>query len=216
MNALILLFYRIVTFFTRVPAKTRALQKGIRASKMPDSDSLNTHYINNQSELADIPYGAGNLGLNGCGPIALYNALKILTEDKTETLGENLDYSFLSIVSYLEHKGATLRGRFGTSPFVIYKYVRNLGYEAMLCKSKNEHKLNEFQGKFDAFISLIYNDSSSLKKGLHFICTKKNPNGSFTTHNPERIGDSLYNALNLCSNDEIRHVCSIGIKNKGV
>ncbi|MDO4188824.1 MAG: hypothetical protein Q4D29_07515 [Lachnospiraceae bacterium] len=212
MNALIILFYRIVTFFTRVPDKTRALHTLSRAEKLSKITANETGFINFQSKLTDIPYGKGDLGLNGCGPIALYNAILSLCESDYENTLVMSQCSFSSIVDYLELKGAAFKGKLGTAPTIINRYLVLRGYTTEFCTSKKESKLNEFSDKFDAFISLIYNDSHSLKKGLHFICTRKNIYGGFTSHNPERTSDNLYKTLNMCSKDEIRHVCTIGIK----
>lgn len=212
MNALILLFYRIVTFFTRVPAKTRASHTLLRASKLSDNTVLSSYYINRQADLADIPYGTGDLGLNGCGPIALFNAVRALDEDNSKFEDVTSNISLSSIVDYLELKGAAFGGKLGTSPHMIDRFLKLRGYTTKIYSGKNSTKLNNFSKEFEAFISLIYNDSKSIKKGLHFICTKKNVYGSFTTHNPDRTGDSLFKALNMCSQDEIRHVCTIGIK----
>ena len=212
MNALIILFYRIVTFFTRVPSKTRASHTLSRASKLSQMNVDGFGFINRQADLMDIPYGTGDLGLNGCGPIALYNALLSLCESDNDHSNVMSQCSFSSIVDYLELKGAAFRGKLGTSPHMINRYLTLKGYDTELFTNKNEEKLNDFSNRFDAFISLIYNDSHSLKKGLHFICTKKTAYGSFTSHNPERTSDKLYKTLNMCSSDEIRHVCTIGIK----
>ena len=203
MNALILLFYRIVTFFTRVPAKTRAHNTAVSVPLLSDYSADKSGFIDNQSALTDIPYGKGTLSANGCGPIALYNALIEMNYDSL---------ALSSIIEYLEKKGAALYGKFGTSPYSINRFLKSKGFITKLYKGKKSIKLNEFSDKFEAFISLIYNDSRSLKKGLHFICTVKTSDCLFTTHNPFHTADSLYNALKLCSDDEILHVCTIGIK----
>lgn len=203
MNALILLFYRIVTFFTRVPAKTRALNTAALIPLLGDYSADKSGFIDNQSDLSNVPYGKGTLSANGCGPIALYNALLEMNYERL---------SLSSVIEYLEKKGATLYGKFGTSPYSINRFLRSKGFSTKLYKGKSSNKLNKFSDKFEAFISLIYNDSRSLKKGLHFICTVKTSDCLFTTHNPFHTADSLYDALNLCSNNEISHICTIGIK----
>ena len=203
MNALILLFYRIVTFFTRVPAKTRALNTAVLTPLLHDYSTDKSGFIDNQSDFHGIPYGKGTLSANGCGPIALYNALIQMNYDKL---------TLSSVIEFLEKKGATLYGKYGTSPYAINHFLKSKGFITKLYKGKSSIKLNKFSDKFEAFISLIYNDSGSLKKGLHFICTVKTSDCLFNTHKPFHTADSLYNALKLCSNDEILHVCTIGIK----
>lgn len=212
MNALIILFYRIVTFFTRVPAKTRTSHTVLRASKLAQSEADDSLFINAQSDFSGIPYGNGDLSINGCGPIALYNALVSLCDSDSEHSEIMNSCSFSSIVDYLELKGAAFKGKLGTAPHVINRYLKLQGYSTKLLISRKAKKINKFTNEFDAFISLIYNDSHSLKKGLHFISVRKNDYGSFTSHNPERTADNLYKTLSMCSQDEIRHVCTIGIK----
>lgn len=209
MNALIILFYRIAALFTRVAAKSKAFQTNTRAEKLSQPENQFSSFINYQANFSNIPYGKGDLGLNGCGPIALFNAITNLNSTNSHK-----DFSFSSVVDYLETRGAAFGGRLGTAPQVINKYLKTLGYETGTLISKNQRKLNGFSDQFDTFISLIFNDSKSLKKGLHFICTCKDEHGLFTSHNPERTGDSLFGALNACSDDEIRHVYTIGIKRK--
>lgn len=230
MNALIIIFYRIAAFFTRVPRKTREKQRKIRLEKISDMATLDNTYINRQSELSYIPFGSGDIGANGCGPISVYNALLSLKnhEDElhlTANQSEGDDnivnnngtgvVSFSSIIHELEDRGAALYGKFGTSPSNIRKYLANRGFTTYTCMSKNPDRLNTFANDFDTFITIIFNDAKSLNKGLHFICSEKKQTDNdtyFLTHNPEKMGSSLYEALNNCSSYEIRHIYTIGIK----
>ena len=202
MNALILLFYRIVTIFTRARTKQMPYLQGFDDKIF----SAEGGFINDQSSLYEIPYGKGNMADNGCGPIALYNAILFLC---------NTDASkdkFLEIISYLEKTGAAFKGKLGTAPQAIRKFLIKNGFATKTFFSKNSVRLDKFSEQFDAFISIIFNDSKHISKGLHFIFIKKNTDGSFTAHNPLMNGESLYKTLDNCSCAEIRHVCTIGIK----
>lgn len=213
MNALILLFYRIVTFFTRVPKKTRHEHIEIFDTMLSKSNFFQSNYINNQWDFSDFPYGKGNIGLNGCGPVAVFNALVALKEIDTSCEDNtNVNNSFIDILHFFEKYGAALHGRFGTSPLVIRRYFSENGFITDTFKKKSPLMLNDFSNDFSAFVSIIINDKNDLRKGLHFICSKKNDVGTFTTHNPEHTGSTLFDALNKCSNDEIQHVYTIGIK----
>jgi len=200
MNALTLLFYRIITFFTRVPRKTREKHSLI----FKDFSGFSDSYIEKQTDYSDLPFGKGNFSDNGCGPIALYNALLAVGKESVPSIS--------SIISFLEHKGAVFGGRFGTSPFAIIKYIRNCGYDVTLFKKKNPDMLNEFSKTTDDFISIVQMNRESLKNGgLHFIHTHKNEDGTFTSHNPHMYGNTLFETLNSCSVYDISHICTIGI-----
>lgn len=215
MNALILLFYRIVTFFTRVPKKTRHEHIEIFDTKLTKSNFFHDNYINNQLDFSDFPYGKGNIGLNGCGPVAVFNALVALKEIDTACEDKSqINNSFIDILHFFEKYGAAFHGRFGTSPLVIRRYFSENGFITDTFKKKSALKLNDFSNEFSAFISIIFNDKNDIHKGLHFICSKKNADGTFTTHNPEHTESTLFDTLNSCSNDEIRHVYTIGIKKR--
>lgn len=215
MNALILLFYRIAALFTRVPKKTRHEHTKLFGHILPTKDILQGKYINNQGAFFDLPYGEGNVGLNGCGPIAVYNSLVALSEIDMVSGDKSLLYStFLEVLSYFEKNGATMKGRFGTSPLAIKKFFKKKGFDIGFFKKKTINKLNDFSENYSAFISIVFNDSKNIGRGLHFICTKKNEDGTFTSHNPEFIGNSLFETLNKCSYSEIRHVYTIGIKKR--
>jgi len=212
MNALILLFYKIAAFFTRVPKKSREKDIKIRSSINVDPSISSGAFINRQSNLSNLPYGSGNMGYNGCGPIAVYNALLALGKEESS---HKSDISLISVIDCLEKKGATLRGKFGTSPASIRKFLKSKGYSTGVCISKNSDKILKFANDYDIFISVVYNNKNTIKDGLHIICSEKrkkcDSNFSFTTHNPEHTSDNLYDALNMCSNNEIRHVYTVGI-----
>ena len=206
MNALILLFYRMAAFFTRVPKETRSENAEKMREILKDFPLKIDEFINNQNDLINMPFGRGSLVANGCGPVALYNAFHAVNDN----------ISFFDIVRELEKSGAALFGKFGTSPASIRLILKKKGYNTEVCRYKNPNKINDFSNKFDAFISIIYNDSRDIRKGLHFICTYKNDDGSFTTHNPNQNGNTLYDVLSLCSTNKIRHVQTIGIKKKEI
>ena len=208
MNALILLFYRIVTFFTRVEPQTCKKHAIFYAENnhLKDIES-GMNFIDDQNKLNDIPYGHKYMSENGCGVIALYNALIELGVRMTTP-------SIISIASQFEKKGIVLKGKFGTSPFAVLSYLKSLGLRVNVIKSKNIDKINSFSMNYDVFISVIIFNKHSLLDGLHFVCVRKNEDGSFSSHNPNMTGTNLYETLNKCSIYEIKHLYTIGI-NKG-
>ena len=208
MNALILLFYRIVTFFTRVPAETRAEHSDILRRISFDNIITKNSFIDNQSALYKASYGNHSMSENGCGPIALLNALMAFNNSSDKNITESLT----SVVEFLEKYGATLKGAFGTSPFAIRKYLKKEGFSTKVFWQNNKNKLNTFAQSYSGFISLIYNDRSSISHGLHIVFTKKNDDGSYTSHNPLTEGLSLYDTLYKCADKGLKHVYTIGIK----
>lgn len=210
MNALIILFYRIVPFFTSIPRKTRDNHFKLYSENPIKNIDSNDGFIRSQENLDEFPYGNGNMFKNGCGPIALYNAL-ISLKKSNDT---DIDYKsiFSSIIYYLEKGGLALYGKFGTSPFVIQKFLKKSGFITKIITSNKEKNINEFAKSFDTFISVIYNNSSSIKYGIHIISITKNENGSYTSYNPYTTGATLYDTLSNCSLNRLKNVCTIGIK----
>jgi len=200
MNTLILIFYKIAAFFTRVLGNSKSKAPEKRAEQI--ADYCKSIYINAQSELKDISYGKTDLAFGGCGPVALYNALISL----------DVVPDFNDIVSYLEKHGAAFGGKLGTSPAALLRYLRKKGFSVSRCTSKQPEKLNEFGRNYDTFITVLFNDAKDLKKGLHFICTVKGSDNLYTCHNPLHTSDSLHNALSKCSLHPVRNVCTLGIK----
>lgn len=205
MNTLIILFYRIVAFFTRVPEKTRALHKGENSSK--EILRLGRYpYIENQALFSAFKFGKGSLANFGCGPIAAFNALVSL--GGSHTIDDLSD-----IISTFEKKGATLSGKFGTSPLCVRKYIEGRGYKTGAISSGSHEKLNAFEKDYDAFITIFRNNSKSLMDGLHYVCINKAPNGYFITHNPNHVANSFSEAILKCSSKPAKNVYTIGIKN---
>lgn len=209
MNTLILIFYRIAALFTRVTRKTRDDHALISEKKISENDILSNGYIEDQSDFCDIPFGNMPLSINGCGPIALFNTVYAL---KNKESGFDANKTFLSILKYCEHFCMAMKGRFGSSPGAIRKYLNINNFKTGTIKSTNADKINGFSENYKIFVSIFYNDSKSIKNGLHYVCIIKNPDGSYTSHNPNRFGKTLYETISKCSDKDIRHVYTIGIK----
>lgn len=211
MNTLILIFYKIAAFFTRVTSKSKHIHDDLRAEKIALIASTNQNsglsvkndhlYINQQADLSHIPYGKTDMSFGGCGPIALYNALLSLNDAK----------KLNDILNYLEKNGVAFGAKLGTSPYTLKKYLENNGISTAVCRSKNKIKLNDFAKEHNTFITLIFNDAKSISKGLHFICTVKNDDGTYTTHNPLRTADTFYDALSQCSSFKIKNLYTLGM-----
>lgn len=207
MNALIILFYRIVPFFTSITRKTRDNHSEFYEKNPILNVNPDNGFIMSQEDLVNYPYGHGNLHKNGCGAIALYNTLV--------SLGLNCksDKSlFSTIVYFLEKRGLALYGKLGTSPFVINSFLKKQGLYTKAIFSNKEDVINDFSKSFDTFISVFYNNFKSIKYGIHIVFVKKNEDGTFTAYNPFTSESTLYRTLSNCSDYRIKNLYTIGVK----
>lgn len=78
-----------------------------------------TEYLNGQDigVLRDMPYGFRTVGDVGCGPIALYNAMRY----------KGLEPDMAKILRYCELTSAPFCGAFGTFPFSMGYCLRHFG-----------------------------------------------------------------------------------------
>ncbi len=91
-------------------------------------------FIVNQALLNDVRYGAFTADYNGCGWIAAYNALHALGLNPSgEALRAELS------------KRSLFRGRFGTSPFKLYRCLKRRGL-AVRCAVRRKKAAFSFGG----------------------------------------------------------------------
>lgn len=115
-------------------------------------------YIENQSFLSDMKYGFGTMDKNGCGIIAVYNALQALKEPGS-THAHPVELP--ELIAYFEGcGGAALGGILGTTPKAIKAYFEKNGYEVT----------NGFSQNRKVCISLYYNKENRLFSGMHYVC----------------------------------------------
>ncbi len=148
-----------------------AANKNMNLSRYENGDG----YINDQGTgaIANVKYGNGTLSENGCGVIAVNNALVSL-EDKKD---------IRDIAKEFEKGGLVLSGTFGTNPYAIGDYFREKGYKVDTYEgSENISSLDIPDA--DTYI-LTYWNSGKAEDGVHIISMDKKPNGKYMFYNAD-------------------------------
>ena len=132
-------------------------------SKHQKKDGL----INGQAvfEFADAPFLFGTYANNGCGVIALYNAMQLL--DKPQSLGKVEDEVFLN-------GGMLAGGLMGTEPWFINDYFHSHGITCTGYASFD--KLNQHVEDGSIVVFLVLNNKENLLDGLHFMTAQYSDN----------------------------------------
>ncbi len=143
-----------VVFFD--PFGTR---KDVCVRKMDESGSgfiYNQHY----EPYSSMEMGLTTLSHGGCGPIAVYNALKIMGRS---------DISLQYVINYFEENNGLLLGGFlGSSPYACIDFFEAHGYTVLA--TKNTMMYDEIAATADACILWCWFDTSSFPGlGAHFI-----------------------------------------------
>lgn len=205
MNTLVLLFYRIGAFFSYF-SKSKSERNRIYNESQAHLISSD-NYIENQNELKSLNIGNRAVSFSGCGAIALYNILLFL--------GKITDIKdFFYIISLFEKKGLVFGGRFGISPGSIKKYLSKFSLIIKDTSTSDKNKLDSFGDLSDCFISILFNKGTSLRSGLHYVSITKDDHGNYISHNPNKTGKTLSDALDNASFNKGSHIYTIGIKKK--
>lgn len=131
--------------------------------------------ISRQTLVDGISYGTGNIRANGCGPIAVFNLLKMAEKEA----------NFVDIVNEFEKYGTNFFGKLGTDPLYFKWFLEKNGFDVKTYYAKS--KFAEVGYQSDAVVvvyaglngghyQLMYHTSGSL-----FRCI--NPNGSISMEN---------------------------------
>ena len=138
-----------------------------------DKYSKTTGMINGQAEFehAHESFGWGTYAMNGCGAIAVYNAMQLL--GKPQALGKIED------TLWLKH-GMLGCGLLGVMPWSIDNYFAE---QNLLCNgysTYNEFSKNVYEGAI--VIVLIQNDANNVFKGMHYV-TAQYTNQEYVIYN---------------------------------
>ncbi len=130
-------------------------------------------YINDQNtgEVGKLKYGGGTLDDNGCGIIAVNNALVSL-EDKKD---------IRDIAKEFETGGQVLFGAFGTNPYDIGDYFKKKGYNVETFTG-DDTIYNLDIPDADTYILSFWN-SDKIMGGIHTVAMKKLSNGKYRLYN---------------------------------
>lgn len=212
-DAFVLLFYRM---FSVAPLSKKVrgehLERNIKAWNNYKTHFSKDKYIEHQPALTDFAYGRKhNADYNSCEVIAVYNALK--------ALGVGCD--FPDLIDSFERKGITCFGSFGTSPFSLIKYLRNMGCNIVFYNYKKWKQVcsenssySEFVDGHEAFIFMSYNNAHSLRDMIHTMCITKE-DGHYRIHNDyegAKCYPTLVEAVDGYRGGESRMILIMGIK----
>jgi hypothetical protein len=166
------LFFRKKLIDSNYAHNKRAMEKHLLVIKACDG------YIENQNDYTDIRYGAFGLNYNGCGVIAVYNALNYL--GVTQSGGQG-SVELPNLISIFENRGIVMSGEFGTAPGAIYDFFKRLGYSCI--REKNAGSFSLTMRHSDVGIIIIINNRNRITDGLHTMCITRDASGGFVLHN---------------------------------
>lgn len=153
-------------------------------------------YINDQniskSTSGKIKYGTGTFNENGCGVIAANNALV--------SLGNRKDVRDLA--KEFETDGQVFGGFFGTSPYAIGDYFRNLGYDVTTYEGdKKIYNLDIPDA--DTYIASFWNSDKAMDM-IHTVAIDKLDSGKYRIYNENGRNVKDVNNLNNYFGDYTR------------
>ena len=164
-NSLVVGALRFFSIFSYIPRKKRILH--LEDNKDKDKGE----YIEDQNLLKSLPFGSTDMAYAGCEVIAVYNLLK--------NLGE---YTCLNdLIETFEKKGTVFNGYFGTSPYALYKFLKNRGFDVEFSARKRD--FDKIAKDSRVFIITFYNDFKNIMNMIHTVCVTKNEEGLFFPHN---------------------------------
>ncbi|MBQ9519402.1 MAG: hypothetical protein IJR59_05875 [Firmicutes bacterium] len=105
--------------------------------------------------VAQMRYGKKQMWYNGCGIIAVYNALLLL--------GERPD--FRNVTEYYEKHGKWFWGLLGTKPWRLTGFIKKSGFKAKLTRPKYADN--------GVYLITVWNK----RPGMHFMALNKTDNG---------------------------------------
>lgn len=175
-------------------------------------------YIENQNEWGDILFGTGrhhNMRYSGCEILAVFNALKALSQTGSPELMAKLIRGF-------ETRGAALRGEFGVSPRAIETYFRKHGFRVAATDKNDSESLDTVDGQSQVLIATVYNDANDITKQVHTVCITKDVGQGYVLHNIYRRDtkgryiaspaySTLSDAINRISRYQAKLIYLIGV-----
>ena len=125
-------------------------------------------YSQRHRDIAEMRFGLKPMWYNGCGIIAVYNALLLL----------GFQEDFRQITEYFERKGKMLWGLFGTKPWSIVRYFKKRGFGLRFCRPKTAEN--------GVYIIAVWNK----RPGMHYMAIKKQVYG-IQVYNGYHRGDTF-------------------------
>ncbi len=185
-NALVVGALRFFSIFSFIPKKKRAGNLDNNLKKIPDCSFTGKEgYIENQQVMASVRFGSTDMAYAGCEVIAVYNAL----------LSLKCPLSLTALIGFFEKKGTVFNGRFGTSPFALYRFLlRTLKNVRSTCKRE---EFEDVAAYGSVFIITYYNDAENIMQQIHTICITKDEEGRMIPHNAYCSEKDIYSVEKL-------------------
>ena len=128
-------------------------------------------FIEDQHAMKPLMFGRTDMAYAGCEIIAVYNALLSLGYKKDLT----------ELISIFEKRGSVFGGRFGTSPYSLYRYLsETVGNVRFSFKRKDFERIAE---ESRVFIITYYNDAKDIMQQIHTVCVTKDAEDVMKPHN---------------------------------
>ena len=146
-----------------------------------DFMAKNEPYKENQVEWKDISYGwfyGTSLKKNGCGVIAVWNALIACGCIPGDG---DVEDEFFSLKKYFEKRCIITGGLTGTPLISIYIYLLKK-FGSRLYFFPKDRRLNMIGLRHRAVILMVLNDAKKPWRGMHYVCVTKD-GAAFTLHN---------------------------------
>lgn len=199
-NSLVVGALRFFSIFSYIPRKKRILH--LEDNKDKDKGE----YIEDQNLLKSLPFGSTDMAYAGCEVIAVYNLLK--------NLGE---YTCLNdLIETFEKKGTVFNGYFGTSPYALYKFLKNRGFDVEFSARKRD--FDKIAKDSRVFIITFYNDFKNIMNMIHTVCVTKNEEGMLRAHNSvcknEVYSDINSLEKNVGLENRAKIIFMIGVRNE--
>lgn len=161
-------------------------------------------YIEDQHAMKELMFGRSDMAYSGCEIIAVYNALLSLGIKKDLT----------GLIGIFEKRGSVLGGRFGTSPYALYRYLsKTVGNTVFSFKRRDFDRIAE---ESRVLIITYYNDAKDIMQQIHTVCVTKDekdvlkPHNAYCTQTGIRTVKGLEDALGVQGRGKI--IFMTGIK----
>lgn len=186
--------------------------------------------LENQNSYYDIYIGLSTVAEAGCEAIATYNALRLMLDEKQDSLNEythrlSKEYKkpclFLwEIIRRYEKRGIMYAGKFGVSPKAVVDVIKDMGYDVkVFIPDKKNHDIESFAMDNKVMIMTYYNNKYDLYDQLHTIAIGRSERG-YRAYNVYGNGNShgyfmeISDLIRALGNGNAFPIILLGIKEK--
>ncbi len=192
-------------FYSRKKCIDRNYDRNVAAFKRHEERiEREKGFIENQNLYSDMHYGICSMDRNGCGVIAVYNALRALGINEAGSEGIP---SLPNLISIFENSGITMAGQLGTGPRSIADFFdkRGIGIRT----ATDENRYSAIVRMCPVCIITIFNNKDRLHDYVHTMCITKE--GDFLVLHNSNGGRRIYSSMK-----ELMLGCGIKGKAKGM